>query len=210
MTTTNIYVLRLESGRYYVGKSDNIMDRYKQHLNQRGSAWTKKYRPISIEKTFENVSSFDEDKITKEYMSIHGIENVRGGCYVEIELSDFHKDALKMEIWGAKDLCTQCGRNGHWVKDCHAKIDVLGNKINYEEETYAWHCEYCERTFTTSFGCSVHEKSCKEKSKGRIKKQETNNNSKKSSTCYRCGNNGHYSTQCYATRDIHGDYLDNR
>jgi len=46
--------------------------------------------------------------------------NVRGGSYVEIELSEFHKEALKMEIWAAKDLCTQCGRAGHFVKDCYA------------------------------------------------------------------------------------------
>ena len=65
-------------------------------------------------------------------MSIYGIENVRGGSYVEIELSEFHIDALKMEIWAAKDLCTQCGRNGHFVKDCYAKKDASGNKIEYE------------------------------------------------------------------------------
>lgn len=135
MANTCIYVLRLEGGRYYIGKSDNVMNRYQQHLNGNGSAWTRKYKPVSFERTIENVSPFEEDKITKEYMSKYGIDKVRGGSYVEVELSEFHIDALQMEIWAAKDLCTQCGRSGHFVRDCYAKTDVTGNKIVYEESS---------------------------------------------------------------------------
>lgn len=36
MATTNIYVLQLEGGRYYIGKSDNVMIRYQQHLDPCG------------------------------------------------------------------------------------------------------------------------------------------------------------------------------
>jgi hypothetical protein len=30
------------------------------------------------------------------------------------------------------------------------------------EEELVWGCEYCDREFTTRFGCMVHEKTCTE------------------------------------------------
>jgi len=192
---TNIYILRLEGGKYYVGKSKDVINRYEQHMNGGGSSWTRKYKPISLEKTIENASPFDEDKITKEYMSKYGIDNVRGGSYVEIVLSESHKEVLKMEIWAAKDLCTRCGRVGHFVKDCYAKTEVSSE----EDE---WECEYCNRTFTTQFGCMVHEKSCKD---GQKKSSYVKQNPvSQDGACYRCGRAGHYSPDCYASRHIKG------
>ena len=57
-------------------------------------------------------------------MSKYGIDKLLGGYYVEIELDDFQKETLQREIWGAKDLCTRCGRHGHFAKHCYAKTDV--------------------------------------------------------------------------------------
>ena len=191
---TTIYILRLQGGKYYVGKTDDVDRRYQQHVKGYGSAWTKKYKPISIAKQIANASPFDEDRYVKEYMNIFGIQNVRGGSYVQIELSDEQENALTLEIRGATDKCTQCGRSGHFVKDCYAKKDVSGKKIEYESESSddEWGCEYCDRTFTTAYGCSVHQRSCIEK------------NSKVSGACYRCGRAGHYSPDCYASRHIRG------
>ena len=210
MATTNIYVLRLQGGKYYVGKSDNVAKRYQQHLAGSGSAWTKLHRPVSLVKTIENVSPFQEDAITKEYMAKYGTENVRGGSYVQVDLDDFQKETLNREKWGAKDLCKQCGRSGHFVKDCYATKDVSGNAIYEEddsdEEEELWGCESCDRTFTTEFGCAVHEKSCIEKSTAHYYVKKTT--SKKQNACYRCGNTGHYAPDCYASRHVKGYSLD--
>ena len=76
--STNIYILKLRAGKYYVGMSDKPMERYQQHLDGMGAAWTRKYKPVALETVITNASPFDEDKYTKEYMVKHGIENVRG------------------------------------------------------------------------------------------------------------------------------------
>ena len=181
-------------------------------MNGGGSAWTRKYKPISLAKVVENVSHFEEDKVVKEYMDKYGIDKVRGGSYAEVELSDFQKEVLQAEFRGAKDLCKRCGRSGHFVKDCYATKDASGNTIDEEdeeeegdeeEEEDEWECEYCDRTFTTEYGCSVHERSCK---KGGARTHIVP--ARSGGACFRCGRQGHYSPDCYATRHKNGDELD--
>ena len=210
MSKTNIYVLRCQGGRFYVGKSSNVAKRYEQHMNGTGSAWTKKYKPVSIENIIENVSPFEEDKKTKEYMAKYGIDKVRGGSYVDIDLSDEHVFLLKREIWAAKDLCTNCGRKGHFNKNCYAKTDIDGDVIEYEDEDEDddsdsseesdsdddWECDYCNRTFTTEYGCKVHERSCSKSNSISVK-----------GTCRRCGHSGHNLSNCYATYHVRGYYI---
>ena len=132
--TTTVYVLRLKSGKYYVGKTNNVERRLEEHLSGGGAAWTRKYKPISVEKTFPNAGSFDEDKITKEYMGKHGIENVRGGTYVSVVLDEYHKAVLTQEIWSATGCCTRCGRKGHFVKNCYAETTVDGEEFEEDED----------------------------------------------------------------------------
>lgn len=115
---TNIYILKLEDSKYYIGKSENVERRFQDHMNGNGSVWTRKYKPIEMERVIRSASSFDEDKFTKEYMSTYGIDNVRGGSYTTIELSDEQKEFLTREIWGAKDLCGRCGDAGHFIRYC--------------------------------------------------------------------------------------------
>jgi predicted GIY-YIG superfamily endonuclease len=201
MEKTNIYVLKLQGNKYYVGKSQDVIGRYQQHMNGQGSAWTKKYKPMSLVESRDGVSPLMEDMVTKEYMAKYGIDKVRGGSYVGVELDEVQEYSLQKEIWGAKDCCTNCGRNSHFVKDCYATTDVKGNSLKSESESESeesedeYECEYCERTFNTEYGCSVHERSCKEKSR---------KSTRGGGSCYTCGRQGHFSPDCYATRHIKG------
>ena len=128
--TTNIYVLNLEGGFYYVGRTNDLTKRFEQHRTGtgKGATWTKIHKVISYDKVIENASPLDEDKITKEYMIKYGIDKVRGGSYVKEKLTNDEIHLLQREIWGAQNLCFKCG-NKHFIKDCYAKVDVNGNDI---------------------------------------------------------------------------------
>jgi predicted GIY-YIG superfamily endonuclease len=116
--TTNVYALKLENDKWYIGKSDNPEHRFLSHKNGTGSAWTQRHKPIEIHAVFKDVSPFYEDALTKEYMSIYGIDNVRGGSYVRIELTKGQKDFITKELWSMKNLCNKCGSSDHWVANC--------------------------------------------------------------------------------------------
>jgi len=201
--TTNIYVLRLEGGRYYVGKTDNVPQRFQQHLHGQGSAWTKKYKPVSLEKTIKHASVFDEDKVTKEYMAKYGVDKVRGGSYVQMELSEEQKTMLECELRGAKDLCTRCGRAGHFVKDCYAKSDTNGKRLDESSDSSSDSSDSDDDTVKTNAQIvSLLKQVVKEVSKPHINKKKVAN------ACYRCGREGHYAPDCYASRHVNGTYLD--
>ena len=53
-----VYILKLENGKYYVGKTNNPEYRLNNHFNENGSAWTKKYKPIKILKLIPNCDNF--------------------------------------------------------------------------------------------------------------------------------------------------------
>ena len=132
--STNVYVLRCENGKRYVGKAADVQKRFQEHKNGNGSAWTNKYRPIRIEQIYKNVSPFEEDKITKETMGKYGIKNVRGGTYCSIQLSHAQKESLEKEIRGAQDCCFNCGEKTHFAKDCRNEDDEDEDEDDDEDD----------------------------------------------------------------------------
>jgi|UniRef100_A0A6C0JUE5 predicted GIY-YIG superfamily endonuclease len=202
-----IYILKLKNNKYYIGKTQDVENRFKQHINGVGSSWTKKYKPISIIKQIKSTSQFDEDKYVKEYMAKYGIENVRGGTYTSIELDDISLFQLQKELWHSKNLCTRCGRNTHFIKDCYAKTDIDGNILekadtssDYEDTSSdyenVWCCSYCNKEFETENGARFHENNyCKKKYNNYSYK--TNNQKYYNKHCDICGKSGHREENCY-------------
>jgi hypothetical protein len=113
-----IYVLRLHSNKYYIGKTNNPKFRMQTHYDSNGSEWTKKYKPITIHELIPDCDNFDEDKITIKYMEKYGIDNVRGGTFSQINLTDENVNIIKRMIWSSTDRYNKCGSNKHFVKDC--------------------------------------------------------------------------------------------
>lgn len=101
-TSSVIFVLELENNKYYVEKTNDVSKRCSEHVNGKGTRWTKLYKPISISATFLSTSSFNVENCTKQYMVKYGIDNVRGGSYSSLTLSNEQKELLEEEIKGLK------------------------------------------------------------------------------------------------------------
>lgn len=113
-----LYVLKLKQNKYYIGKTSNPKFRLGQHFNCSGSAWTTKYQPVKVIELVPNCDNFDEDKYTLKYMSVYGIENVRGGSFCEITLSKANLTMVNKMISSSTDKCFKCGKSDHFINDC--------------------------------------------------------------------------------------------
>lgn len=113
---TTIYILQLEHDKFYVGKTNNLQKRYREHEKGKGegSEWTSLFKPLKIilqEKVKGDIGIYLEDAYTKLYMQKYSIENVRGGSYCQLELNSERKKLIQKEIWHTQDLCMNCGRH---------------------------------------------------------------------------------------------------
>lgn len=200
-----IYILQCQGGKYYVGKTQNPNFRLEQHFHSQGSQWTIKYKPIKIVKLIEKCDSFDEDKYTRICMQQYGIDNVRGGSYCQMELVNEVKEHLEREISGAKDLCFNCKKPGHFVRQCpeyKKKKEEEDNDLAYwdlivkfftEDEKVEEECKKCGRRGHNQSSCYA--------------KTSITGKLLQNTSCSRCGRQSHSAKDCYAKTDIHGKEL---
>lgn len=212
---SSVYCLKLEQNKYYIGRSGNPRDRIQKHFDGFGSQWTKKYKPIRIFEIIPNCVNFDEEKYTFIYMEKYGIENVRGGSFCQINLSDDDKRILNKIIKGSKDVCFKCGEKGHFIRQCPS------NKTELSENTPLIYNKPKKKSFKEKFSgflnslfeCFEPDLSSKYgeidlssleddppplKKKTKFYGKSLNRKYK----CNRCGRYGHTYKKCYAKTHI--------
>lgn len=105
-----IYVIRCANSKYYVGRTIDVVSRYTQHRFGLGSKWTKAHQPLDGIIELLADTPFQELVTTLMYMSKYGIENVRGGPWTELVLSETEvktiKEIMRSEGFARKDTST--------------------------------------------------------------------------------------------------------
>ena len=193
----NIYVLKLEQGKYYVGKTEkDVEERYEEHDEGSGSSWTSMYRPISIIETITNPDAYEEDRQTKIYMTKYGIENVRGGSYTSIKLPEYQKKSLEQEIKTSGDQCYKCGKRGHYAADCNYSNKSPEKKLNHKNKDEQLTCYKCGKIGHYADECYSQYNQTAWPKKNSPKYNQTK--------CYKCGRPGHYADECYAKNNVIG------
>lgn len=125
-----LYVLLLEDDHYYVGVTSQLPEnRFQQHLDGKGSKWTRKHKPISISEvkylgfiTYTQAENKENIETIARMRDI-GIDKVRGGKYCRIVPSKKFFTAVK---YSQKRLDK---RN---KKKTHSKKESSGNRAKKE------------------------------------------------------------------------------
>lgn len=78
-----IYLLGLETNKFYVGYSknyDSVAERIFCHIHGFGATWTKKYKPIRV--MLVCGGSLDDERVLTLYlMRLYGVARVRGSYW---------------------------------------------------------------------------------------------------------------------------------
>lgn len=229
-----IYVLELEGGKYYVGKTKNANLRIGQHFDGDGSEWTKLHKPLNVIDIKTSFTIFDEENITIAYMREKGIYNVRGGIYCRAELSKGEIDHIQKVLLSIDNKCYNCGGN-HYVKECNVVQNLINDETCKKDEfigsTVRAFFEFLFNEFdarnkneknddnnlkkdkilnvirnTPLFGgtSELNKISNKSNIKNEHSLAKTKNDNKKAVFCTKCGRKNHNENNCYAKRDTKG------
>ena len=138
-----VYVLRYQSGFFYVGQSGDIQNRVLQHIQTAasrpyGDIYKVEYGDRLLTPESRNLNGQERDE-TIERMLEHGIDRVRGWEFTDRQHTIESLQTIKQLIIGNTNCCRTCGFRGHFASNCNT----------HEDFASTWLCEW-ERLQTNS------------------------------------------------------------
>jgi len=86
------------------------------------------YTPRSIVFRIRGVDFFDVDKFVKMFMQMFGVDDTRGGSYVDVELPEFQKQALEIELFTATEEYARTNQdrlsNSYSIQSIHTDLAI--------------------------------------------------------------------------------------
>jgi len=130
-----IYVLQLENDKWflYLSPDDLSYDILTMECETLFE-YIRKNKPISLLETINAHDYFDVNTWTKRYMSFCGINNVRGGIYIDEELPEYIIKSIEMEL--SRTIYEHYKNKSYMFANIRSKNNLLLSDFQNEYDKY--------------------------------------------------------------------------
>jgi len=131
-----ICVVKCTYDKYFIGRTDSPDENLQSQIVNINFDWTTKYIPIELLEFIKENDIFLADKKTKEYMIKFGINNVRGGKYSMLHLTDSQYHTIKHDIHMDMHhpICPSCNKTSKKCNCINKLFENIQKKINITNE----------------------------------------------------------------------------
>lgn len=131
---SRVYIHSLEDNKYFVGTTTNPDVKIGNTLcgSCMESEFVRLYKPVHIIDIIEDCDKYDFDKCVISTMKKYGISNVRGGDYINLELSKDQLDIISGLIDGTFTQFDEYKRDlmSFTLEEYHNRLDNVVNEMN--------------------------------------------------------------------------------